>query len=261
MRLASGVSRAALAVACLSASMAAAACGGGGHANASAAIAVRRVQSASDAPAHLPLAPLASLGKLTAAPSPGSPGPEGVPVPATKYVLAPPQTVKLGETIDGVTCQRLERFVYHIHVHLTLFLEGKAIAIPYGIGIGTPLQGVKTPDGPFIEAGTCFMWLHTHALDGVIHIESPTRRTYVLGQFFAVWGQALSATRVGAAKGKVTTFYDGKVWTGSPAAIPLTSETQIQLDVGSPIVAPEHIVFPAGLAGSCESAAGKPAPC
>jgi len=197
--------------------------------------------------AALPLAPLSSLSKLTPAPNPGSLGPEGVPVPTTKYLLAGPQTVKLGETIDGVTCQRAERFDYHIHVHLTLFVDGKAIAIPYGIGIGPPLQGVKTPDGPFIEAGSCFMWLHTHALDGIIHIESPTERTYVLGQFFAVWGLKLTTSRVGPAEGKVTTFYDGKVWTGNPADIPLTSETQIQLDVGRPVIAPEHIVFPAGL--------------
>ena len=42
----------------------------------------------------------------------------------------------------------------------------------------------------------------------------------------------------------------GKLWTGNPGSIPLTSELQIQLDVGSPIVAPEHIVFPKALAAS-----------
>jgi hypothetical protein len=221
---------------------------------AAAASALGITTLAAAAGAALPLAPLSSIGKLAAAPSPGPLGPEGVPVPNTKYLRAQPQTVKLGQTIDGVTCQRIEKFAYHIHVHLTIFVDGKAVAVPYGIGIGQPLQGVKTSLGPFIEAGSCFMWLHTHALDGVIHIESPTQRTYALGQFFAVWGQKLSASQVGPAKGKVTTFYDGKVWTGSPGAIPLTSETQIQLDVGSPVVAPEHIVFPPGLAASVQKA-------
>ncbi len=153
----------------------------------------------------------------------------------------------LGETIDGVTCQRVEKVAYHIHVHLTIFVDGQARAIPYGIGIGPPIEGLNTAAGPFVTVGKCFMWLHTHALDGVIHIESPNRRTYTLGQFFAVWGQPLSTTQVGPAHGKVTTFYDGKVWTGNPGDIPLTSETQIQLDVGTPIVAPEHIAFPKGL--------------
>jgi hypothetical protein len=196
--------------------------------------------------ASLPLAPLSTLGKLAPAPS-GLPGPEGVPIPKTKYLLAQAQAVKLGQTVDGVSCERLEHFAYHIHVHLTIFVKGHAFAIPYGIGIGPPLEGVNTTAGPFVTVGSCFMWLHTHALDGVIHIESPTQRTYELGQFFAVWGQKLSSSQVGPDKGKVTTFYDGKVWTGNPGDIPLTSETQIQLDVGSPIVAPEHIVFPAGL--------------
>ncbi len=135
-----------------------------------------------------------------------------------------------------------------MHAHLTIFAAGRPIVVPYGIGIGPPLRGVNTPAGPFVELGSCFMWLHTHASDGIIHIESPSQRTYTLGQFFAVWGLRLSRSQVGPARGKVTVFYDGKVWTGDPGSIPLTGETQIQLDVGSPIVAPEHIVFPAGLA-------------
>jgi hypothetical protein len=210
--------------------------------------------------ASLPLAPLSTLGKLAPAPS-GLPGPEGVPIPKTKYLLAQAQAVKLGQTVDGVSCERLEHFAYHIHVHLTIFVGGKAFAIPFGIGIAGPLGGVRTAAGPFVTTGRCFMWLHTHALDGVIHIESPTQHTYTLAQFFAVWGQPLGRAQVGPDKGKVTTFYDGKVWTGDPGAIPLTSETQIQLDVGSPVVAPVHIVFPAGLGASCQSASGKVSRC
>ncbi len=210
--------------------------------------------------ARLPLAPLSTLGKLLPS-SPGTPGPEQVDIPSATKVLGPAQKVKLGETIDGVKCQRLEKFAYHIHVHLTIYVKGKAYAIPFGIGIGPPLRGVNTAAGPFVEQGTCFMWLHTHAYDGIIHIESPTTHTYTLAQFFAVWGQKLSSTQVGSYKGKVTTLYDGKVWTGAPGAVPLTSETQIQLDVGTPLVAPVHITFPAGLAASCENAGGQPSTC
>jgi hypothetical protein len=201
----------------------------------------------------LPLAPLSSLGKITPAPNPGKQGPEGVPVPKTTTLLGNGEVreVKLNQTVDGITCQRVEKLAYHIHVHLTIFVDGKAVAVPYGIGIGPPLEGIPASEGgPFITLGSCFMWLHTHALDGIIHIESPTKKIYQLSQFFEVWGQPLSTTQVGPDKGKVTTFYDGKVWTGNPGAIPLTSETQIQLDVGTPIIAPEHIKFPSGLAPS-----------
>ena len=199
--------------------------------------------------AKLPLAPLSSAGKLVPAPSPGKMGPEGVPVPKGS-LLAQPQAVRLGETIAGVPCERVEKIAFHIHAHLTIFVKGKAKVIPYGVGIGPPLQGVNTTAGPFVEAGSCFMWLHTHALDGIIHMEAPKPVKFTLGQFFAIWGQALSKTRVGPARGKVTAFYNGKVWTGNPAAIPLSSELQIQLDVGKPVVAPEHIKFPKGLAPS-----------
>jgi hypothetical protein len=201
---------------------------------------------------RLPLAPASSAGTLVPAPNPGPLGPEGVPVPKTKKLLddGRVRVVKLNQSVDGVTCQRIEKLSYHIHAHLTIFVDGKAVGIPYGIGIGPQLGGVNTPEGPFVTTGSCFMWLHTHALDGIIHIESPTKHIYTLGQFFAVWGQKLSTSQVGPEKGKVTTFYNGKLWTGNPNDIPLTSEIQVQLDVGGPIVAPEHITFPPGLAPS-----------
>jgi hypothetical protein len=94
------------------------------------------------------------------------------------------------------------------------------------------------------------MWLHTHALDGIIHIEAPKLQTFKLGQFFAVWGVKLSKAGLGSHAGQVTAFYNGKVWTADPADIPLTSEAQIQLDVGKPLLAPQHIKFPKGLAAS-----------
>jgi hypothetical protein len=205
------------------------------------------------AEAALPLAPLSKAGHLAPAPAAGPAGPELVPIP-TGTVLANPQPVSLGETIDGVTCQRAEKIAFHIHAHLTIFVGGKAFQVPYGIGIGPPLGGVETPVGAFVETGSCFMWLHTHVSDGVIHIEAPKPQTFTLGQFFAVWGQKLSRTQVGPKKGRVTAFYDGKDWTGNPAAIPLTPTAQIQLDVGSPVVAPEHISFPEGLAGGMATA-------
>jgi hypothetical protein len=193
------------------------------------------------------LATVAAATAAMLAPPPGPLGPEGVPVPKAP-VLANVQKVKLGQTIDGVTCQKVEKIAFHIHAHLTLFAGRKAYQVPYGIGIGAPLQGVNTTAGPFVEAGSCFMWLHTHASDGIIHMEAPKQMSFTLGQFFKIWGIPLSASQVGPEKGKVTAFLNGKTWTKDPASIPLTSEAQIQLDVGSPVVAPQHIVFPKGLA-------------
>ena len=144
-----------------------------------------------------PAEPLSSLGHLTPAPPPGPLGPEGVPVPRAP-VFANPASVKLGQTVDGVTCERTEKIAFHIHAHLTIFVSGRAFQIPYGIGIGPPVEGVNTTAGPFATSGSCFMWLHTHALDGIIHIEAPKLQTFTLGQFFAVWGVKLSKLRLGS---------------------------------------------------------------
>ena len=98
-----------------------------------------------------------------------------------------------------------------------------------------------------MAAGSCFYWLHTHAADGIIHIESPVQRTYTLGDFFDVWGQNLTPTRVGPVGGAVTALYNGQVFRGNPWDIPLTKHAQIQLEVGRPLVAPVAISFPEGL--------------
>ncbi|HEY9241340.1 MAG TPA: hypothetical protein VIP48_05120 [Streptosporangiaceae bacterium] len=193
----------------------------------------------------LKLAALSTLGTLRAAPAPGPAGPEGVPIPAAS-ALTGTATKTTGQKVDGIGCDTSEQTLFHIHAHLTIFVNGAARQVPAGIGI-PGAQGQNTPTGTFIGSGTCFYWLHTHAADGIVHIESPVQRTYTLGEFFNEWGQPLSANRVGPATGKVTALYNGHVYLGNPADIPLTRHAQIQLEVGSPLVAPEKITFPSGL--------------
>lgn len=172
-------------------------------------------------------------------------GAEGVPVPGGP-VLASPAASTTGQTIDGVSCQTSEQTLFHIHAHLTIFVNGQQRQVPAGIGI-PDAQSVTTPNGPFVDKGTCFYWLHTHAADGIIHIESPVQRTYTLGDFFDEWGQPLSSTRVGPATGHLTAIYNGKPYQGDPRGIPLNAHAQIQLEVGTPLIAPVSISFPNGL--------------
>jgi hypothetical protein len=172
--------------------------------------------------------------------------PEQVPIPSGP-ILAAPDASQYPATIDAIQCQTSEQVAYHIHAHLTIFVDGKAQVIPYGIGIAPPLQTTQSSGGVFVQGGTCFYWLHTHSSDGIIHIESPTNKTYTLGQFFDEWGQPLSTGQVGPAYGKVTVFQDGKPYTGDPRNIQLTAHNQIQLDVGTPIVPQTLITFPSGL--------------
>jgi hypothetical protein len=172
-------------------------------------------------------------------------GAEGIPIPSGAK-LATVSAAATGQTVDGIQCNAGEKTVTHVHTHLTIFVNGKARVIPYGIGI-PGFSAVSTPNGPFVETGSCFYWLHTHAEDGIIHVESPsTTETFTLGQFFAEWGIPLSTTQVGPASGKLTVFFTapGKkvgIYKGNPANLPLGSHYQIQIDVGTPIVKPVNI--------------------
>jgi hypothetical protein len=212
---------------------------GGGSAAGSHSATASPGATASSAAGYLPLS---TLGRLTAATAPGALGPENVPVPSAP-ALAGTSAAATGQAVDGISCETSEQTVFHIHTHLTIFVNGQQRQIPAAIGIpGAVVQ--PTSAGPFIGSGTCFYFLHTHAADGIIHIESPVQRTYTLGQFFDEWGQTLGPDQVGPAKGKVTAIVNGKVFKGNPRNVPLGSHENLQLEVGRPLVAPETIDWP-----------------
>ena len=141
-----------------------------------------------------------------------------------------------GQDVDGIRCESSEQLAYHIHQHLSILVDGQPQTIPAFIGI---------PGGPILPR--CIYWLHTHDTTGVIHVESPGQALYTLGNFFDEWGQPLGPDQAGPAKGHVTALYNGKVYRGNPRDIPLNKHAQIQLEVGTPLVAPESITWPSGL--------------
>ncbi len=146
-----------------------------------------------------------------------------------------------GATVDGIACSAGEQVAYHIHAHLAIFVNGHTEVVPRGIGIPGPEQ----VQSGFVVGGKCYYWLHTHDNTGIIHIESPTKRLYTLGQFFDIWGQPLSNHQVGSATGVVTVFVNGHRYSGDPRSITLTPHEVIQLDVGT-VVPPRPFTFPPG---------------
>ena len=78
--------------------------------------------------------------------------------------------------IDGVYCDQLEQSAYHHHVHLTAYIDGNVVTVPQNIGIA--ISG-STPN--------CYYWLHTHATDGIIHVEAPNAGTFTLKDFLDIW--------------------------------------------------------------------------
>jgi hypothetical protein len=161
-------------------------------------------------------------------------------------LLAGLERAATGAPVDGIECQTTEQVLFHIHAHLAVYVDGRARGIPEGIGIAPPRHEVQTPDGPFVDGGSCYYWLHSHTADGIIHIESPVQRTLTLGNWFDLWGQPLSATQVGPATGPVIAYVNGQRYGGEPRSIPLEAHALIQLDSGRD-VPPEPFSFPAGL--------------
>ena len=190
----------------------------------------------------VPVGDLTGLGPL-ASPSAGTIGPEGAPIPPP-LPLADLSKAASGQTVDGIKCETSEQVAYHIHAHLAVYVDGKPRQVPNGVGIPNSVTRDANGVVPIAAGGKCFYWLHTHVSDGVIHVESPSQRTYTLGEFFDVWGQPLNPTQVGPVTGTVTAFYRGKLYTGADLrAIPLTAHADIQIDIGRPLVAPEVTDF------------------
>ncbi|HET9096124.1 MAG TPA: hypothetical protein VFN37_05655 [Candidatus Baltobacteraceae bacterium] len=130
--------------------------------------------------------------------------------------------------IDGIRCDTMEGAVEHIHSHLQLFNRGRVVQVPAQIGI-MPIAG-------------CLYWVHTHSSDGIIHIESPTMRSFTLGQFFDIWGQNLSRTQAASVRSRGGHYLrftvNGRVWTGDPRAIPLRDREEIVIQNGPPYARP-----------------------
>jgi len=179
-------------------------------------------------------------------------GPEGVVVLNVPN-LAPASTTQSGKVVDGITCRSLskETVKYHVHVHVAVFVNGRQMRLPAGIGITEPFVVQHYSSGPFDDVGLydCLYWLHTHVADGIVHVEAPTKQSFTLGQFFDIWGQPLGPNQVGPAKGKVVVYENGKLLTGNPRLTPLLPHGDIQIDVGSPVVAFQPFTFK--VSGAC----------
>jgi len=151
--------------------------------------------------------------------------------PATVAVGAdslPPWPAPLDATAAagaaGLPMLSSEGMVEHIHVHLDVLADGKPVAVPANIGIDAARRGISP--------------LHTHDDSGVIHIESPVKREFSLGEFFTEWGVSLSADNIGglrATDGKTVRVYvNGQPRTGDPAAIIFNQHDEIALIYGAP---------------------------
>jgi hypothetical protein len=188
---------------------------------------------------------LSSAGAFLLAQSPSAPIQLVQGIQVGKTIFEPGDTARggNGQPIDGIEGASREMLSVHIHAHLSLFLKGQQMAIPYGIGIVKPFR----LENGFVGTGSGFYWLHTHDATGIIHIEAPDARSFTLGNFFDVWGEPLTTGGVAGIDGPVSVFVDGHAYTGDPRAIVLAAHMQITLEIGGPVVPPPVYLFPNGL--------------
>ena len=151
-------------------------------------------------------------------------------------------TADLAERLRAIGIPALspmEGTAVHIHQHLDLYVDGRKVLVPAGIGID-PAVGYAP--------------LHTHDPSGVIHVESPTVRTYTLGEFFAVWGVRITPSCLGgycAGGGRqLRLFVDGRAYRGDPTTLALAPHQELVVAFGTaaqlPSPIPSTYQFPPG---------------
>jgi hypothetical protein len=145
----------------------------------------------------------------------------------------------------GLQPERKEFLIHHAHAHLDVFVDGKPIAVPAGIGINIDdpeVQRFNDPDGAVAYGGItrchrpCISPLHTHDATGIIHTESNSPEPNTLGQFFTEWGVRLSDSCVGehCSPERIAFYVNGKPEQQDLRAIELTDRKEIAIVIGTP---------------------------
>jgi hypothetical protein len=123
----------------------------------------------------------------------------------------------------GLPMLASEGAVEHIHAHLDIIVDGKPVTVPASVGIDQPAQRISP--------------LHTHDTTGVVHIESPVKASFSLGQFFTEWQVSVAADHLGGLKpaggNQLRAYVNGKAYDGDPAAIVFHAHDEIGLVYGT----------------------------
>jgi hypothetical protein len=158
---------------------------------------------------------------------------------------APPNPMELAVKA-GLKPQPKEFLNIHVHAHLDVFVDGKPVAVPAGIGVNIDDPAVQMddmPDGTKRYGGIqlcndpCISPLHTHGVDGILHTESAESKPNTLGEFFTEWGVALDASCVSTYCSPATTiaiYVDGTLTPGDPRAIEIKDLREIAIVIGTP---------------------------
>jgi hypothetical protein len=124
--------------------------------------------------------------------------------------------------------------------HVELFVRGRAVLLPAGIGIAPP-AGIS---GGQVLGGRCRYPLSTADPTGLISVNQPGRRR--LGQLFRIWGQPLGDHRLLGFRSHppLRAFVDGRAWYHGVRRIPLRDRSEIVIELGRLIPPHSFYLFP-----------------
>lgn len=82
-----------------------------------------------------------------------------------------------------------EPVAYHIHAFIEVYQGDQKLQVPANIGVPIDQNHYLAKYGPDGMSP-----IHTHAADGVIHIESKTSdKQFTLGEFLGLWGENIES--------------------------------------------------------------------
>jgi hypothetical protein len=126
----------------------------------------------------------------------------------------------------------------HLHAHLDILVDGRAVPVPAEIGIGA--QALSP--------------LHTHDATGVVHIEAPHAERFTVGQLFNERNVRLSRSCLGGLRAdrghQLRTFSNGAPVSGDPAQLASAAHEEIAIvyaPIDHPVTPPSSDPFPAAL--------------
>ena len=132
--------------------------------------------------------------------------------------------------VDGISCDQSEQLAYHIHAHLTLYINGQQLTLPAQIGIASDQS--------------CLYWLHVHDTTGVIHIEAPSNQAnhiFSLGNFIDEWASVFPTLGYPPQLDLSgwTAYVNGTPYKGDFHKIPLQAHSIITLVYNTPNAVPD----------------------
>lgn len=147
-----------------------------------------------------------------------------------------------GVHIAGLSLSGQPGLVTRYVVHLDVLVDGRAVAVPAGIGMDARNRQVAP--------------LYTGDGSGIVHVSSDASApVFTLGQFFDEWQVALTASRLGGLRnGAVAAYVNGTKVGGDPGDVVLEPHLEIAVSYhsgqsGRPTVpaVPKDYAFPAGI--------------